>query len=265
MIDQDRANTEDMVNTMLNMNRGSIVRKFLIAVMVLICLGFGAGAVWLYLSEDRQGPEITIPDSKISYQEGSEYDALLDGVTAFDEVNGDVTDSLRIEGIFPSIDDKTAEVIYVAKDNRNNMTKKSRIVTYVPEADTVNSQVSLDEENDDEIVDSPADSEIVAEETEMPSAAVSPAAALTETPKPGAPQITLTDSAVTVERGAAVNRLIYVKDITDDKDSRESLFGNIQIDGTINSAVVGTYELTYYVVDSDGNKSNEAKLVVSVE
>ena len=239
------------------------MRKVLIAVMALICLGVGAGTVWLYISEDRQGPEITIPDSMISYQEGSEYDALLEGITAFDEVSGDVTDSLRIEGIFPSIDYKTAEVIYVAKDNLNNITKKSRIVTYVPKADTVNSQVSLDDEN--EIVDSPVNSEMTNEETEMPSATVSPEAVLTETPKLGAPQITLTDSEVTVQRGTAVNRLIYVKDIMDDKDSRESLFRNIQIDGTINSAVTGTYELTYYVVDSDGNKSNVANLLVIVE
>jgi len=239
------------------------VRKVLIAVMALICLGVGAGTVWLYISEDRQGPEITIPDSMISYQEGSEYDALLEGITAFDEVSGDVTDSLRIEGIFPSIDYKTAEVIYVAKDNLNNITKKSRIVTYVPKADTVNSQVSLDDEN--EIVDSPVNSEMTNEETEMPSATVSPEAVLTETPKPGAPQITLTDSEVTVQRGTAVNRLIYVKDITDDKDDRQELFRNIQIEGDINTAIAGSYELTYYVVDSDGNKSNQEKLIVIVQ
>jgi len=241
------------------------VRKVLIAVMALICMGVGAGAVWLYISEDKQGPEITIPDSMVSYQEGSQYNALLEGVIAFDEVNGDVTDSLRIEGIFPSADYKTAEVIYVAKDNRNNITKKSRIVTYVPETDIVNSQVSLDNQNDEEIVDSPANSEIVSEETKMPSATVSPEVVLTETPKPGVPQIILTDSEVTVQQGAAVNRLIYVKDITDDKDTRESLFRNIQIIGNINTAAIGTYELTYYVVDSDGNKSNEAKLLVTVE
>ena len=239
------------------------MRKVLIAVMALICLGVGAGTVWLYISEDRQGPEITIPDSMISYQEGSEYDALLEGITAFDEVSGDVTDSLRIEGIFPSIDYKTAEVIYVAKDNLNNITKKSRIVTYVPKADTVNSQVSLDDEN--EIVDSPVNSEMTNEETEMPSATVSPEAVLTETPKPGAPQITLTDSEVTVQRGTAVNRLIYVKDITDDKDDRQELFRNIQIEGDINTAIAGSYELTYYVVDSDGNKSNQEKLIVIVQ
>lgn len=241
------------------------MRKVFIAVMALICLGVGVGAVWLYISEDRQGPEITIPDLMVSYQEGGEYDALLEGVTAFDEVSGDVTDSLRIKAIFPSTDYKTAEVMYVAKDNLNNITKRSRIVTYVPEADTVNSQVSLDDENDDEIVDSSANSEMTNEETEMPSATVSPEEVLIETLKPGTPQITLTDSEVTVQRGTAVNRLIYVKDLTDDKDDRQALFRNIQIEGDINTAIAGSYELIYYVVDSDGNKSNEALLMVTVE
>jgi len=243
------------------------VRKVLIAVTALICLGVGAGAVWLYISKDRQGPEITIPDLMVSYQEGSNYDALLEGVTAFDEVDGEVSDTLLIEGIFPSTDYKTAEVIYVAKDDLNNITKKSRVVTYVSEASTANSQalINAEEATTDEAGDVNSVENPEINDEQMPDGEASPTAMLTETPEPGAPQITLTDSEVTVHRGAAVNRLIYVQEITDDKDSRESLYRNIQIEGIINSAVPGVYELIYYVVDSDGNKSNEALLMVVVE
>lgn len=63
-----------------------------------------------------------------------------------------------------------------------------------------------------------------------------------------------------------MNRIAFVESITDDKDAKESLFRQIQITGDdldVNTA--GTYVLTYYVVDSDGNRSNEADLTITVE
>lgn len=240
------------------------MRKGLLAIMILICLTLGAGAVWLYLSEDKQGPEITIPEAAMSYQEGDNYEALLEGVTAFDDMDGDVSDTLRVEEVFPSAGSKSATVIYVAKDTKNNISKADKIVSYTPmtEETSVSSQVSSfgnEGANPPEDLISEEENELTSEPTQVPEGN------LTDIPESGAPQITLTDSEVTVQRGAAVNRLIYVEDITDDKDSRDSLFRNIQVDGNINSAVSGSYELTYYVVDSDGNKSNETKLLVTVE
>ena len=39
----------------------------------------------------------------------------------------------------------------------------------------------------------------------------------------------------------------------------------IQITGDVNTGAAGTYELTYYVVDSNGNSSNGAVLTVVVK
>ena len=48
-------------------------------------------------------------------------------------------------------------------------------------------------------------------------------------------------------------------------DDRSWLFQHIQVAGEVNSYTPGVYEMIYYVIDSDGNQSNEAKLTVTVE
>lgn len=53
--------------------------------------------------------------------------------------------------------------------------------------------------------------------------------------------------------------------MTDDADSQESLFNQIEIDGDVDTAVPGDYMLTYHVTDSDGNRSNAAVLTVHVQ
>ena len=65
--------------------------------------------------------------------------------------------------------------------------------------------------------------------------------------------------------GTALNKLSYVKDIQDDTETTSDLFKKIQITGDVNTATPGTYELTYYVVDNQGNSSNGAILTVVVK
>ena len=65
--------------------------------------------------------------------------------------------------------------------------------------------------------------------------------------------------------GTSVDRLSYVKEITDDSDNVYDLWTKIQITGTLDVFTAGTYECTYYVVDSDGNISNQAVLKYIVE
>ncbi len=49
--------------------------------------------------EDNTPPEIQFQDNEIVYTAGDSYDGLLDGVTATDNKDGDVTESLVVECI----------------------------------------------------------------------------------------------------------------------------------------------------------------------
>lgn len=64
--------------------------------------------------------------------------------------------------------------------------------------------------------------------------------------------------------GSSFQGIEYVKEITDDKDTREELWEQIQIAGEVDTASAGVYELEYVVRDSDGNYSNSARLTVTV-
>lgn len=237
------------------------MNKRLIGIMVIACLILGAAAVLIRLTEDRIPPEIQIQDSELTYTEGESYDSLLEGVTATDNRDGDVTGSVTVENVYPVPGTSTAQVVYVAKDDSNNIAKATRTVTYgvgdgAPDADPTSESEEV--------------SETIPEDTTSPSPeATTPTP--TEEPEEeelpeGSPRITLTTDAVTIEEGESINRIEYVESIEDDKDDKNELWRSIQITGDeFDPNTAGTYEQIYYVIDSDGNRSNEATLTITVE
>ena len=80
------------------------MKKGIVAGLIVLCVALGAGTAAVVVTDDRKGPEIELPaDGDVTYEEGSDTAPLLEGVTATDEKDGDVTDSLMIENIFPKM------------------------------------------------------------------------------------------------------------------------------------------------------------------
>ncbi|MBQ6105275.1 MAG: hypothetical protein IJL03_04940 [Lachnospiraceae bacterium] len=77
---------------------------------------------------DRRAPEIQFPDTETIYETGEDTAVLLEGVTARDRKDGDVTYSLMIESVVPRSDGESAIVSYVASDSSNNIAKAYRTV-----------------------------------------------------------------------------------------------------------------------------------------
>ena len=66
------------------------MRKWLIVLMTAVAIGSTAILGWLYVGQDRKGPEITIADSKKdSFTADMTTEDLLEGVKAVDEKDGD--------------------------------------------------------------------------------------------------------------------------------------------------------------------------------
>ena len=128
-------------------------KKVLVLLLGLICMIGGAFSVYLYTKTDREGPKIQLTTGNILYHENEDTSILLDGVTAVDDVDGDVTDSLIVEAIYPSADGAQAKIVYAAMDSNNNVTKKQRIVDYIAEeaagADADGASTDETEANDD--------------------------------------------------------------------------------------------------------------------
>ena len=251
------------------------MRKGLVAILFLVCGVLLAGNVVAYVGEDHSGPEISIPEEAVTYVEGTDTSMLLTGVTATDERDGDVTDTVTIESVIPNTDGTEASVIYVAKDSKNNVTKETRKVSYTTDAAAAAQAAAGGETGQSDAAGEPA-ADAEGQSTDATSAEGQSAdsqgaddgqaqneAAIAALPA-DSPRFYLTQYSVEIERGAEFNRLSYVQDITDDQDSREELYRGIQISGEVDTNTPGEYILEYHVSDSDGNNSNTAQLRVTV-
>lgn len=247
------------------------MKKGLVAMLFLACAALLAGNVVVYIGEDRNGPEISVPQEEITYVAGTDTSALLNGVTAQDNRDGDVTDTVTIESIIPNANQTGASVVYVAKDSKNNVTKETRTILYSTDANQAAAQAAAEQAAADQAAQDQAAAEQAAQgdaageraQTTDDGAAQNEAAIAALSAE--SPRFYLTQYSVELERGAELNELSYVQDISDDEDSRDELYQGIQISGEVDTNTPGEYTLEYHVVDSDGNNSNVAQLRVTVK
>lgn len=103
---------------------GVIFLLAIIAVVLAVLNGF------VYINTDHTGPTIHLPSSNSGFAQNADTKTLLDGVTATDNRDGDVSSSLRVASVTPNSDNTQASVVYTAKDKSNNVTKLTRVITY---------------------------------------------------------------------------------------------------------------------------------------
>lgn len=82
----------------------------------------------------------------------------------------------------------------------------------------------------------------------------------------GRPVIELRQTEITVAAGTSEMRLINcIKEIYDDKDSRDALFRRVGFTRNVDLSQPGEYTVGLYCTDSDGNRSQVVELKVIVE
>ena len=242
------------------------MKKGLVAMLFLACAALLAGNVVVYIGEDRNGPEISVPQEEITYVAGTDTSALLNGVTAQDDRDGDVTDTVTIESIIPNANQTGASVVYVAKDSKNNVTKETRTILYSTDANQAAAQAAAEQVAADQAAaEQAAQGDAAGESAQTTDDGAAQNEAAIAALSAESPRIYLTQYSVELERGAELNELSYVQDISDDEDSRDELYQGIRISGEVDTNTPGEYTLEYHVVDSDGNNSNAAQLRVTVK
>lgn len=236
------------------------MKKSFIAILTLAAMGLTALFFFICVTEDCQGPEIIMPDENITYKTGDDEAKLMEGVIAKDKRDGDVTDSLRIEKIQIEDDETRATITYVAKDSKNNITKAKRVINNVPTESNDGNDVAETNIDEQDVVKE----QITASTSDKSAGEIANEAAIAALPAES-PRFYLTEYELKVAVGSEFYALDYVKDIVDDIDTIDTLSTQIQLEGEVNTAIAGTYQLTYYVVDSSQNVSNRAVLTVTVE
>lgn len=102
------------------MNTRIAVIGFAAADAILIAVG-----AFLYHGEDRMSPVIRFEEGELIYSEGMEESALLEGVSAVDDRDGDITDAVIVEKVSTTANGNVI-VTYAVTDSSNNVAKKSR-------------------------------------------------------------------------------------------------------------------------------------------
>lgn len=260
--------------------------KKIAGILLIFCVLLAGVFYRMQSGIDRTPPKIEISSEEIVYEEGKDKAVLLEGVTAIDAVDGDVSDTLVVDSILPMEGKAKATVIYYAKDKSNNVAKETRVVGWLQAGEEWQKEETEQAQEKETKTPKKKTSESEAEasgtegtETETSEAEETktaetgdsePEKSETETSKtdenPAAPKIELTVREVKIHKGESFDPLAYVKDIKDDKDSREHLFGQIHIEkNTVDIWNNGKYEVVYSVTDKDGNCSTFSTLKVVVE
>ena len=105
--------------------------KYLSLVVLLMSVVAFAGYNWKVLkNKDNLGPVIAMEEEQIYVSVNDGEEALLQGVTATDAKDGDVTDSLVVESISSFVEGNKRYVNYAAFDSDNHVSKTSRKAVY---------------------------------------------------------------------------------------------------------------------------------------
>lgn len=111
--------------------RKNLFTMILYLTLILVCsVAFLLFLRGQSLGTDRRPPAITFAEETPELSARDPREALLQGVTATDDRDGDVTDSLVVADIRLLTKDGTARVTYAAFDAAGNVTKASRNVKF---------------------------------------------------------------------------------------------------------------------------------------
>lgn len=150
-------------------------KGFDIRIVLSMALLLAAAVLYLFLrfynsDKDVTPPVIKVSNSTMEYMEGDDEQSLFEGVSANDDVDGDVSESIRVRTIYHTEGAEEAIVTYTAKDASNNVGTARRIVIVhynqtESESDDENTNVA---ESADESINKPEGAE--ANETESKAA-----------------------------------------------------------------------------------------------
>ena len=82
------------------------------------------------LGVDKTVPRITIPDGILEVSLDVKTEELLQGVTAYDEKDGDITDRIIVESISRFVTPGTSVVKYAVCDSDNHVASATRTIVY---------------------------------------------------------------------------------------------------------------------------------------
>lgn len=231
-------------------------------VLLCVCIVLAIICCVLAITERNENPYFRAENVALVYSEEMSDQDFLEGLSAYDREDGEISNKIIIRSKMKSAENFT--VVYIVKDSNNNQATYTRIYQINSEDET---QTSV--ENETSQVEG-EETESVTEESAQQSEAESGSETSQENEEPvdtnpEAPVLVLDGNSAVISAGSSFNYWDYIASVEDNKDDSQYLSNQIVVDGQYNTNVPGTYELTFWVLDSDGNRSASQTLLLIVE
>ena len=266
---------------------------------VLVVFAFFA-AVFLFahyyinvnFKSDVTIPVITIETDTLEIPLNATDEDLLKGVTAYDEKDGDLTDSVMVESISKFTVKGISTVTYVVCDSDKHVTTATRKITYKNYTSprfSMNSALCFSSRSEasfkgvlsaTDCIDGDISNNIVITSADYTArtagyytctAKVSNSKGDTvtldlpivvEDRSPSAPVLTLTEYLIYIKKGSKPDFRTYLKSVTDIYDSPVDCA--VTMVDEVRSDTPGVYEVHYYAEDAQG-RTGHTLLIVVVE
>ena len=105
-------------------------RAFYFIVLALLSAALVVATVLIKKQKDTQAPRITLPAGTLSYYEGDTVDKLLEGVSAWDDRDGDLSTDVFVYELVPIQATGMAKVVYAVSDSSKNVATADLMVQY---------------------------------------------------------------------------------------------------------------------------------------
>ena len=242
-------------------------QRIITIILFVSCVILGVSAFFVSAAKDKKAPVISVTEKEITYVEGTDREELLQGVSAEDNRDGDVSDRVFVDRVIPMAGDKEAIVYYAVTDKSNNVGTGKRVVKYSVDGIGVEEQTPAED----------ADESASADNQEPAAEAGAPAEQGVYPPDPidvsaGKPVVQVTAQQNTIAVGSTVNLMDFIKMIYDVDTSNENhnyMYAHISINvnGTPNSSAftantAGTYQVQYLSGNKNGVWSDPTEMTL---
>lgn len=270
--------------------------KKLIAIIMSVLMVISVGILAVYALHQRassggEAPVIAFDSDELELSISATEEELLQGVTATDAEDGDVTDSLLVESVSRFVSGNTVKVTYAAFDSQNHVTKATRSIRYTDYtaphftlsgplvftgsgvADLlgcvgaqdcmdgdISSRVKVSSKDNGSLISSVGSHAVEFRVTNsMGYTAYLPATVEVVSGNVNSAQITLSDYIVYIPQGSDFAAGSYVKSFSRGGSTHTDTADGVSIDSNVDTAAPGVYEVTYTV------DTSYTRLIVVVE
>ncbi len=269
------------------------IRIFSISIF-LVLAGLTALTFTRYLAEDHTPPVITCDSEILAINVTDDETVLCQGITAWDNPDGDLTSQVFVEHTSGLIDANTAKVTYAVFDSSDNVAKLTRYVRYTdykkpkfqitkPLIYKMGEQITLlDRLVVSDVVDGDITSQLRLTMSYLSNSAAGrypimlqatnslgdtaflPVTVIVVGNSPRLPEITLTDYLIYVPAGTKLLPRQYLDSVRDPGAAKQPGLEKVAVDvGMLDMETPGVYEIIYSY--SNGVLGCETILTVVVE